>query len=1264
MKANSNGAPSMEKESEDEILSKRNFETDSGVNLDKFLIKSVVEEEAPKEADETQEKEIDVAVGEVAEIFSRGDAPSRINRDGTVDDAPEVDSVTEYAMEGEKRLHYGLMISMIVVWSAIGTIVGTSPIFSHTISAIGLFLMAGFGMWLGQIWIPQERMHLLGVTWVIISMKILYGLAISMYAWEWIGDTELGASLLGLVTLNIAIAQYHDEDAIATQATLVLLAIGSAAGGPYGEEGVAIMIGIGTLLFHGLAYLRSSGNLASLGIAVSYLWIGLHAISNDWVIFGIEIKPFNDELLLFLLMFGVTGINAVTATRFAKAENWFSSAFKAMGLGKPGLWSVSVGLGMIGALLAIASNRLETGYALAQLILLLSAFTPSYLVVRGESWQRLQRYALWPAPVLLAILILMVRGVIDAPFSEPWSIYAVFSAAITTFAILNHQHAVSDHVLWIGSIVIVILLTLLIPADQTSMARVLLACQAVVWIGLAFLAIQRDSPSLAGTATLAPWFWLVLFVSNLEGRLISVDILPMNFSEHDVSIYLIALLLIQIPLNFKLGESGVNLAGRLVGMSELSARMRDSGMMRLWNISFITIICSMLFITGPGIVPSYGVISVMGLLLIYHSIAMRMDRHQGTPRTILVSWAIAALVLQWRFGFGAIWIALFGISSVLIISWSEINAKRLMEGEKLSHQALMPGNLISIVLGFIAIMLMIIGLDEPLSSILSHSDKFPSDIANLRLASFAAISTVVGLYLPRASTLERLLPSAVASIAVLVTVGLASVSLEDDMTLYLAGISFIVTGAWLSAQGEIRSRLKQVSQRDERLEKYLARQELKSQVEQESEGSQIKMIDAELLQLSELQKKRSLRRSSSGDYDLVVGDIHHKPTIVISFIIVTILVGVFFAWTSGESLPAIAVSSFVSVLFIGIARWRADQVNLQLPDIMGIESPVAITMAGLTLIQIAGRLGDANVTQEYQWEILVLLGALIILASISLLGRKDLGLRIPSVLEGIVLLLLASRLLTSLMGVDSIQLIPTFSDELSWIVPVISLEVFLVVAVLLFEWVESERIKRGLGDHRGAIGRVSWAVMAIAISFGIAGILASIFALKNSIKWLQPAVPVGLALFLPISWNALGGWISVLDGTTAIFMIALGSIGLVSSIYSVVSDKQIWISSGLWVGHLLIPSGAFGHYEHTTVLMMTLMLVVSTTSWLIGVITLRRGWRVLGALDLILAWIVAGILMLSGATSLMLLIMLMATAVLLGLVTWLGQKFEAELANT
>ena len=191
----------MVEDSDDEILSKRNFEKDSGINLDDFIIKSAFEEEQTEDIEESEEKELDVAVGEVAEIFSRNGSQSRINRDGTANEAPEKDSVTEYAMEGEKRLHYGLMISMIVVWSAIGTIVGTSPFLSHTISAAGLLLMAGFGMWLGEIWIPRKSMHLLGVTWVIISMKILYGLAISMYAWDWIGATGLGVSLLGLVAL-------------------------------------------------------------------------------------------------------------------------------------------------------------------------------------------------------------------------------------------------------------------------------------------------------------------------------------------------------------------------------------------------------------------------------------------------------------------------------------------------------------------------------------------------------------------------------------------------------------------------------------------------------------------------------------------------------------------------------------------------------------------------------------------------------------------------------------------------------------------------------------------------------------------------------------------------------------------------------------------------------------------------------------------------------------------------------------------------------
>ena len=122
--------------------------------------------------------------------------------------------------------------------------------------------------------------------------------------------------------------------------------------------------------------------------------------------------------------------------------------------------------------------------------------------------------------------------------------------------------------------------------------------------------------------------------------------------------------------------------------------------------------------------------------------------------------------------------------------------------------------------------------------------------------------------------------------------------------------------------------------------------------------------------------------------------------------------------------------------------------------------------------------------------------------------------------------------------------------------------------------------------------------------------------------------------------------------------------GLISAVICVIIDQEVWVPAGLWVGHLLVPTGAFGQYEHTTVLMMVLVLAVSTTSWLIGVITLRRAWRIIGALDLVLAWIIAGLLLLGGATEVMVLIMLTATEILLGLVIWLGKKYESEISNT
>ena len=69
----------------------------------------------------------------------------------------------------------------------------------------------------------------------------------------------------------------------------------------------------------------------------------------------------------------------------------------------------------------------------------------------------------------------------------------------------------------------------------------------------------------------------------------------------------------------------------------------------------------------------------------------------------------------------------FRVSSVLIISWSELNANAFQK-EKKHRIKQLPGNLITISLGFVSIMLMLIGLNEPLNNPLSYRDKFPNDV--------------------------------------------------------------------------------------------------------------------------------------------------------------------------------------------------------------------------------------------------------------------------------------------------------------------------------------------------------------------------------------------------------------------------------------------------------------------------------------------------------------------------------------------------------
>ena len=1281
----------------DEMIRKKNFSRARGLDISSFMINDEKGEQESESVDLEEEvvKDIDKAMGEVAELFSRGGDEHKmagaVQKDGTVIKPPENDSVTDMSIHGEKRLGFGLLIAMVFIWSAIGTIVGT--VLAPVVSAIGLILMVVIGLLLGEKWIPNPNMRILGVTWVIISMKLFYGLAIDMWRWDWLANLPieegqaLGIFLLSAVGLNIFLAQRHDEDAIAAQATLILLIIGSATGALYGELGIAVMIVAGTILLHGLALLRNSGNLASLGIAVSYLWIGAHAISNNWNLFGLEIIPFEDDLILFLLMVCITAANATMAAKFVDADNWFSAAFKSLGLGKPGLWSVSVGLGMIGALLAIAANRLETGYALAQLVLLLTAFSASYLVVRGVPWTKLAPWVLVPAPFLLAALSLMVSGAFDAELErfslQPYSLYAAMTALFTTSALLRHQTAVSDHVLWAGGLVIVTLLTLLIPADdQSTGSRTLLISQGVVWIGLSYLAVQRNSPSIAGTAVIAPWIWLLFFATDAENRLISADFIPVAIAEYDLAMWMGLLLVQQVWVNIEHGETGLNIASRLAGLSEFNARLRDSAVLQLWNLSFLLTLFVTWAITRPGALPAYGLYGILCALLAGHVAMVYLGKHKGKPRSLMTVWGISAVALSWTYGQAAIWaLTLVAACAVLLHVSDRMKASGANEFELKKAEAL-PGQLLTLMMGLLSGFFVIIALDPLNMTVLTGSENLLSDDFNLIILTVITLAAIA-LYLVRASTLEKLLPPALSAVGLMVVMILAGQVQDSGIVVLLTIAAFIVSGAYLALQGEFRSGMRALARKEERLARIEEkRQRMADFISQNSETesqesidsevgaakkeSNLQMIDVELLDLAEKQRKRAKRAGSIGQYDLEVGDIHHRPVIVISFLVTVILASMFLSFTTGNGFTILAFCVMISILFITLARLRANQIGLRLPDVMGIELPIAISMVGLVLVHITGRISNSVIELDDAKHLAVIAVGLTILSGVGLLGRSDLGLRIPNALEGIVYLLAFDRIMCVIIGGEvplPFQFDPFDGALVDWIIPLIFIEVLMLGFLFGFDWVEGERIKRGLADHRGSGGRSAWLVFASMVSFGPAAILALLFGIRRGWSWQQPAVVMIAWIMLPLPIHGTLFWannylalpVFGMNITAAI----LGVVSIMFVVWSIVESKGIWLASALWSVHILLLSAGIGWGD--LAILSVFVMICSTTAWVSGIITLRKSWRVFGAADLVIAWIIAFVMLSQGGSVESILTVLVASAGLLGLVTYLTQTYEAEM---
>ncbi|MCH1592310.1 MAG: hypothetical protein L7R66_04885 [Candidatus Thalassarchaeaceae archaeon] len=1234
----------VDEDSDDEIIRERAFRISDKLDLGDLVDESRFTKDIVISKIDEQEDE---AIGDVFDPFVQSKSLGDIEEDGSVKSAPETDLITDISTDGERGVNWVLMGSMILVYSAIGIQIGL--VFEPLTASISLMLLAGFGFFLGERWSNDIRLRILGITWIIISMKVLYGLAIELQRWGIIGVEGLGILLLLVVGLNIAVSYRHDHDAIAAQSTLVLLAVGSTAGSLFGQEGVALMILLSTMLMHMLATHRKSGNLAALGIASSNLWIGMHAITGGFEIGELKVLSLDRPLLLFVLVMVTTSLNAGMATRFAREENWFSKAMKVLGLGKPGLWGVSVSLGLMGALLAVAANRGDIGYALGMVTVLGGAFSGSYLVVRGVTSRRVIVPLASMAVFLLLLLIYGESFSSSLELSE-YTIFTVIGCITVAFVILRDQDSVTDRVLWMGTVVILALLIILVPAKSPGSGGdggiILLGMLSLLHIGSATLAVKRKSPSLAGVTVLLPWTWIILeqtieetlrtllVSNNFEdlGSIIHLEPFPLAF-------YLSVCSLMMMIVNERMGEANVNLASKFLGISEISASIRDSGAIQLWSLGLWLPMISIVFMAQFGAFTSPTLLVVTGLLWGLHVFAHARGVRIGKINLMIGIILISGMMIQWRHGLGEYFslIICMVLASILLIGRED-------------------DDLFTISMGAMGVPLLFLIPDRSVIVELEGVSSLPS--IDPSMAAIFCTGLILSIYLPKAGQIEDLLKPALSSLWLMsICIGITYVK-GDSLSLALSIGLFVVATIWLVGKGELRREIQTITRVSER--RALA-SDRSVQAEDESQVRTYDAREAEMIS----SRKRSREKTETDDLEeLYTSDISHRPVIVIAVMILVFVASMVIGLTSGPNpIMLIAVGAFVTIL-IGVARYRTRQLELDLPHILGMEMPIALAISGLVVVHIFSLLGPGASNEDLSsMGILTIL--IVELSLISLYQQDNMLDRIPIAIDWIIYSLLFDRILGAILYESMpwpLSIDPFSGEAMEWKAPLLGLELCLLGIVLVGFWIGNLRLSKGREEEDGfTLGARS--VSIVLLSSGIGAFFAVISVLYDGWRRSQPSA-VGMAILgSAMTILSISNWIEGVSEIISELYILSGVILLILLISTVPLKGEKWTMTLAFNAHLLLIVGALS--GGLSGLIPVILILLSTTMWATGILQLRKTLRTWGLVDLIIALLFSvtfygGILF----QPQILLFGLSVVAIELGLISWLGLRNEDELVNS
>ena len=153
--------------------------------------------------------------------------------------------------------------------------------------------------------------------------------------------------------------------------------------------------------------------------------------------------------------------------------------------------------------------------------------------------------------------------------------------------------------------------------------------------------------------------------------------------------------------------------------------------------------------------------------------------------------------------------------------------------------------------------------------------------------------------------------------------------------------------------------------------------------------------------------------------------------------------------TGSNPIVLLSCGAFITIL-VALARFRTRGLDLPLPHIGGIETPIALAIGGIVLAHIASLLGPGGSNQDLLGLAVVVI-IVVELVAISLFQQENLLDRIPVAIDWLILPLFVDRLIGSLLYESlpwPLTVDPFTGDSLEWKLPLLLLEFVLVIAVI------------------------------------------------------------------------------------------------------------------------------------------------------------------------------------------------------------------------